>query len=166
MRSHAMRLSSYFVGICAALILAFGCSGSHEAQLPENERYTLSNLNIVYGRMEKTELSDLKDDLAEIINERQSCYSRNLKTFERVKECRKKYVRSIVALSRERIKSAPQLGDAILCFQSCPISHAICMGDSIDCENMDCVSSEARCIEYCLDTHWRGGAFPFGVTLR
>jgi hypothetical protein len=40
-RSIAMRLSFYFVGMCAALILAFGCSRSHEAQLPENERYTL-----------------------------------------------------------------------------------------------------------------------------
>jgi hypothetical protein len=160
-----MRLSFYLMGMCAALILAIGCSGSEEAQTPENERYTLSNLNRIYGRMQETELSDLKDDLSVIINERLSCYSKNLKTFERVRECRKKYVRSIVTLCRKRIKSAPRLGDAILCFQYCPISHAVCMGDSIDCENVDCVSSEARCIEYCLDVHWRGGTFPFIVTL-
>lgn len=155
MSKHAGRLGLCIIGVCAVLTL--GCSGSKESRSSEMQRHSLSRVNALYAEMENCEVSDLKEDLSGIIKERLTCYSDNLVTMERVRECRKKYVRSIVAVSRSRIKSAPKLGDSILCFQYCPISEAVCQGDNIDNPTADCVLKEVQCIEYCLDMHWRGG---------
>ena len=154
------RLSPGFLGLCATAILALGCLGACKTiDASQPYRLNLSAINTVYAEMQATELSDLDNDLAEIINERLACYSKNLMAPERVRECRKNYVRQILELCRQRIQSAPRLGEAILGFQYCPISHAVCKGDNIDDEDVDCILAEIKCIEYWLDRYWRGGGF-------
>ncbi|RJQ57687.1 MAG: hypothetical protein C4530_12145 [Desulfobacteraceae bacterium] len=140
--------------------LALGCSGSVRTAAVDRMQHSLSQINFSYARMQKTELSDLMEDLSAIIHERLDCYSQNVMALDRVADCRKKYIRQIVELCRRRIKSAPRLGDAILCLQYCPISQAVCRGDNIDLEDADCTPAESKCIEYCLDLFWRGGTLP------
>ena len=149
------------LGLFVAGFLALGCLSACKTTRPsDTSEITLSRMNAAYAEMEATELSALKDDLAEIIRERMKCYSENPMALDRVRECRKQYVLQIVELCRDRILSAPMLGNAILCFQYCPISNAVCRGDDIDSPSVDCIPMESKCIEYCLDLYWRGGDYP------
>lgn len=146
--------------MCTLVLVNCRCSGSIEAEPSGNKAYDPSSVSAWHAQMEGTELSDLQDGLFAIIEERITCYQNNLMTSERFQECGRKYVRSIVHLCRERIRSAPMLGDSILCFEYCPMTHALCQGDNMDGKSMDCIEQEAQCIEYCLDQHWRGGPYP------
>ncbi len=157
MRSHPKH--PLIIGTFVLVLAAFSCSGSMDTEHSGRRSYNLDSANNWHALLEGTELSDLQDDLFGIINKRIACYQNNLMTVERVRDCRKTYVRDIVNLARERIRSVPKLGDSILCFQYCPMSHALCEGDDINGTSNDCIAEEARCIEYCLDQYWRGGTF-------
>ena len=59
----------------------------------------------------------------------------------------------------ENINSAPLRGLFIRCVRECPIAGSLCNGEP-GASEAECIKTEARCIETCLDQFWRGGTFP------
>ncbi len=96
----------------------------------------------------------------EIIRARLECYDKNIDSEHRAKTCNKEYMMRIIAATREDLKTKPRLGEFIAAAADCPIMFSMCVGSGKNIE--DCITFERRCIDFCLDQYWRGGALvPF-----
>lgn len=113
-----------------------------------------------YELVKQTETSEkIYDELIKIINNRKNCFVSHTSYNARTNSCRKEYVNALFRLARENIKSAPMPGLFIRCIRECPISGSLCSGEEGTSEK-ECIETEAKCIEFCLDEHWRGGTYP------
>ncbi|WP_163340340.1 hypothetical protein [Desulfopila sp. IMCC35008] len=111
-----------------------------------------------YKSVQKTEPSELADNLVTIVEKRLDCYDHQYAVGDRIKECQKEYLLSLVTTARTNINSAPLLGKAIPAFKLCPVIYAMCKGETEGATNTDCINMEVRAIEYFLDQYWRGAA--------
>ena len=111
-----------------------------------------------YEMIQDVELSELEDELKAVATARNDCYGGLSKISSRLKTCRKSYLSDILALARQNIKSAPDLGKFILCIQDCPLAYSMCQGEEFNetDDDSECIVKEVQCIESCLDRYWRG----------
>ena len=111
----------------------------------------------MYSAIKTKEQSELKPLLIEIIDKRLQCYSEKADFRMRLKNCRKTYMHQVLRTAREEIKSAPSLGEFMLCIINCPFVFSMCKGEENGShENVDCRDIECLCIEDCLDRFWSG----------
>ena len=111
-----------------------------------------------YETISETRLSELEEVLVETVNARVDCYG-ELSYDKKLLECRKQYMRTVLEIARQNIKSSPSLGEFMLCVRDCPLTHALCRGTDWNwaSDPSECIETEARCLEWCLDAYWRGG---------
>jgi len=151
-------------------LLLFGVVGFVVYELAsknKQEDYSKKAINASlkrYEQIKKTDLSkDLRKELIFLIEERKDCFAAQISYENRSATCKRGYVNRIVLLARRKIQSAPMRGLFIRCVRVCPIAGSLCSGEE-GTQEKDCIETEARCIEYCLDKYWRGGTFPDGDT--
>lgn len=150
-------LSFLCFGIIAVLVYGYNYSSNTEENY---DKKILENALEQYEKIKTTILSDeLHAELLNIINARKECFSSQKHYDGRSATCKREYVNSIVLLARNKIKSAPMRGLFIRSIRECPIAGSLCNGEE-DAQELECIEMEARCIEYYLDTYWRGGSFP------
>ena len=97
----------------------------------------------------------LGKQIENIVIKRMDCY--RFSPFERGSRCLGPYSSDLVALGRQQLQSAPDLGLFLEQIQLCPLVHAMCMGDIQEARN--CISMEARCLDSVYDEYWRGSPF-------
>ncbi len=115
-----------------------------------------------YEKVKKTDLSsDLHPTLVKIISHRKECFATQATYSARSKTCKRIYTNEIVQMARHNVKSAPMRGLFIRCVRTCPIAGSLCSGEE-GTNKVECVNTEARCIEYCLDKYWRGASVHNG----
>jgi hypothetical protein len=95
------------------------------------------------------------DLLVTVASDRVVCYSHSPLT--RLTECIHPYLESIVAIGREHVASAPDLGAFMRNARFCPAAYGACMGEKHN--SNACAKVEASCLEYVYDTFWRGRPF-------
>ncbi len=164
-------MRSAIVGLMAGVALFFviaGCTGEKVENQPDAEssldlmpNRSVDEVSKLYDVINHVPLSELKDDIAKIIEERIACYNETPIASMRTSECRKAYNLKLLTLLHQKINAKPMLGESVLCFQYCPIFHALCRGNDLGGDPENCVLQEARCIEYCLDKYWRGTSFSW-----
>jgi len=93
-----------------------------------------------------------KSQLSRIIEERLGCYSDS--PLERINNCDRRYLESIVNVGREKIHTPPNLGLFIPAVKYCPIVYNICMGYKNN--SAECIVEETQCIDNTYDEFWRG----------
>lgn len=146
------------LGVFAATV--GGVVFQEEETQPSLEEYILER----YDRIKAVEITDdLQEEFAAIIRKRTQCYEGETSFHSRLSNCRKAYINSLVRLSRKSVKSSPRLGEYLRCVSDCPITAALCNGES-DSDEKDCIYRETQCLEYCLDEYWRGGTPPVDRT--
>ncbi len=111
-----------------------------------------------YETVRKTELSEFEGLLEKVAKERFACYADISAYDKRLVNCRKQYMNDILEIARQNIKSAPSLGEFMLCVRDCPLAYSMCRGVDTDgdYEPSECIEAEVQCVEWCLDTYWRG----------
>lgn len=153
--------------ICLLLFGVVGFGVYELASKNKQEDYSEKAINASlekYEKIKKTHLSkDLRKELISLIEERKDCFATRISYKNRSATCKRGYVNEIVLLARKKIKSAPMRGLFIRCVRECPIAGSLCSGEE-GTQEEECIETEARCIEYCLDEYWRGGIFPNGNT--
>lgn len=100
-----------------------------------------------------------------LIRERLECYAEYANYSERIQICNNDYLKGLVQAARNKIKSRPSLGRFVLNVGICPVMYNICMGQTGNDEER-CVDFERQCIDYTLDTYWRGAAQDIPQTYR
>lgn len=120
-----------------------------------------SNIGAVrelYDQVQRTMPSEVNaQENTEVIRERLRCYEKNHDYAERIQICNNAYVKNIVALARKAIRARPSLGEFVSNVDSCPVLYNLCMGKT-EQDKSRCVLFERQCIDYTLDTYWRGSA--------
>lgn len=156
------------------LLLFFLCLGiifflvyGYHYTTNKQENYDKNAINQAlehYKQIQTTILSDeLHSELLRIIKARKECFSTQKSYDARSVTCKREYVNDLVRLARDKIKSAPLRGLFIRGIRECPIAGSLCNGEE-GTQELECMETEARCIEFCLDAYWRGGSFPDGNT--
>ncbi|MBU0973643.1 MAG: hypothetical protein KKC20_23590 [Proteobacteria bacterium] len=144
-------------GLICALVYGYQYKGHRQDNY---DKKAIESSLEKYELAKKTEVSEqLRDPIFKIIQDRKDCYSSQVAYSERNNTCKRAYTNIIVQLARDTIKSAPMRGLFIRCIRECPIAGSLCNGEP-GTNEQDCIKTEARCIEFCLDNYWRGGAFP------
>ena len=120
----------------------------------------------VYDKVNRTRPSIVNAQENEaIIHNRLECYEDHPNYSDRLQVCNNQYLKDIVHVAREKIKSRPSIGLFVLNAGMCPVMHSICMGQTGgDMER--CICFERQCIDYTLDTFWRGAAQELPQTYR
>ncbi len=93
----------------------------------------------------------------EAIRSRLKCYEEYHEYSQRIHICNNAYTKKIVRLARESVRSRPSLGEFAYNVSMCPILHNLCMGQTEN-DKEHCILFERQCIDYTLDTFWRGAA--------
>lgn len=92
-----------------------------------------------------------------IIRERLECYAENSDYTKRIGLCNNLYAKSIVKQARESLTSRPEMGLFVKNISLCPVMHNMCIGKTNN-DNERCVVFERQCIDYMLDSYWRGAS--------
>jgi hypothetical protein len=98
--------------------------------------------------------------LDEVVKKRIACYT--VSPLNRANACIPPYLRDIVAIGRQQLVSAPDMGAFMRNVRFCPISYSVCMGEKSD--SAACVRTEAACVDFIFDNFWRGR--PFEIELQ
>jgi hypothetical protein len=118
-----------------------------------------SNIRIVadlYNKVRETLPSEINaEDNTNAIRDRLECYGQNHGYWQRIRVCNNAYVKHIVEVARSTIHSRPDIGEFVLNVSMCPILFNLCMGQT-DQDRERCILFEHQCIDYTLDTYWRG----------
>lgn len=144
------------VPLLAAAIFLFVLMNPFEKKYSAWDFY--EDMVMGYEAIEEVELSELEGELKEVVKRRNDCYGNISNLSPRLSICRKHYLSEILALARQNIKSAPDLGKFMLCVRECPLAYSMCAGTEIEEINInsECTIKEIQCIELCLDRYWRG----------
>jgi hypothetical protein len=93
----------------------------------------------------------------EIIHQRLECYAMYDDYRSRISNCNNAYVKTLVEQARTTIKSRPDMGLFVSNVSICPVMYNLCVGKTRN-DVSKCVVFEKQCIDYTLDTYWRGAA--------
>lgn len=93
----------------------------------------------------------------EIILERLECYAENSDYAKRIGLCNNQYAKDIVKQARESLTSRPEMGLFVKNIQLCPVVHNMCTGQTNN-DRERCIVFERQCIDYMLDSYWRGAS--------
>lgn len=120
-----------------------------------------SNINLVrtlYGKVSQTLPSVINaEENEDIIRDRLACYEQYHEYAQRIRICNNAYIKRIVSGTRKAVKSRPSLGSFVLNVGLCPIVYNVCVGQTEN-DKERCIRFERQCIDYTLDTFWRGAA--------
>ncbi len=120
-----------------------------------------SNINFVrdlYHNVNDTIPSDVNaEENEDTVRKRLTCYEEYHDYALRIQICNNAYVKQIVHLARQAVRSRPSLGEFVLNVGMCPIQYNLCMGQTENNKER-CITFERQCIDYTLDVFWRGAA--------
>ena len=104
---------------------------------------------------EKVTTKEVLAEVKTIVTERKACFLRPGSASERVKVCRKDYMKDIVAAAKKGY-GKPQMGRFLLCIRECPIEVAMCRGDiELGLRKDSCDGFENQCVKQCLiEFYW------------
>lgn len=146
-----------FVLLCIMAVLGLVVFWSLDFQSVEHR----SNIDIareLYERVNNTRPSVVSAKVhEEIIRERLECYARNNDYARRIRECNNLYAKSIVKQARTVLTSRPDMGLFVKNINLCPVVHNMCIGQTEN-DVEKCIVFERQCIDYTLDTFWRGAS--------
>ncbi|MDR1677437.1 MAG: hypothetical protein LBS44_03495 [Deltaproteobacteria bacterium] len=114
----------------------------------------------IYDIMTSVYPSNISNSLYDISNQRLSCYG-SKPTNRLIGICNKQYLLSTLSIGRQKIDSAPNIGEFLLTISNCPIIYSICRGKEGGEDY--CQKVEALCMDYVFDFYWRG--IPFSAEL-
>lgn len=140
------------VAVAAALSLMIHFRGKNPAWV----RY--ESMVERFETVRQVEFSELDGLLEKVVKDRFDCYATIAGYEKRLLKCRKQYMNKILEIARNNIKSSPSLGEYMLCVRDCPLAYSMCRGVDEDdvYDPMECIEVEIQCVEWCLDTFWRG----------
>lgn len=162
-----MRNGFFFFCLCLCFIFAVLPHGTIYAAASSLEQpsYSIEELFNAVNAVHPSEVS--REEHNEIITRRISCFASNFSHLERLKTCVADYLESIVATARVNVNGRPAIGLFLKNVSLCPIMYNICAGQ-MDVKGLEslntCVTFERQCIDYTLDTFWRG--IPIYETLQ
>lgn len=128
---------------------------------PARDLTDISNIQLVRGLYDKvrdTLPSEINaEENTQTIADRLQCYEKKHDYVQRIQVCNNQYIKRLVHLARRSIHSRPDLGEFVLHVGLCPILYNLCMGQTEN-DKSRCIQFERQCIDYTLDTFWRGSA--------
>ncbi len=131
---------------------------SHERVEPSLARQLVA----MYHEVKEAPLTQVSESCTPIIKKRLQCYGEaNLGGME-LKYCTQDYAFAIMRQAKEAHSSLPNKAPFLQCVSLCPIMHNMCMGENPEMLHKACIETERRCVEYCLNQHWRGFYRPAG----
>jgi len=143
---------------CLIAVLLCLCQAQNTAA---GDLTSASNLQVVrdlYGKVRDTLPAEVNaQENTRAITDRLQCYAQIHDYGQRIQICNNRYVKRIVQLARKNIHSRPDLGEFVLNVGMCPILYNLCMGQTEN-DKKRCILFERQCIDYTLDTFWRGSA--------
>ncbi len=105
------------------------------------------------GGLHAQERMNAEEVLAEvesIVEERASCFLSHGDLTNRLRLCRKTYMRNILITAKKGY-GKPQLGRFLLCLRECPMELALCKGDlELELRHTSCDDVERLCVKQCL----------------
>lgn len=141
------------------LLLFFGlmillASGYKEVEEKSNIEFARE----LYDKVNKTLPSVVSAKEHErIIRERLECYAIDSDYTRRIRVCNNLYAKAIVKQARDTLTSRPEMGKFVVNVNLCPVMQSMCIG--ITDNDVDrCVIFEKQCIDYNLDSYWRGAS--------
>lgn len=93
----------------------------------------------------------------QIIRERLECYAIDSDYARRIRVCNNLYAKAIVKQARDALTSRPDMGKFVMNVNLCPVMYSMCMGVADNNKNR-CITFERQCIDYNLDSYWRGAS--------
>lgn len=93
----------------------------------------------------------------QIIRERLECYAIDSDYARRIRVCNNLYAKAIVKQARDALTSRPDMGKFVMNVNLCPVMYSMCMGIADNNKNR-CITFERQCIDYNLDSYWRGAS--------
>ncbi len=93
----------------------------------------------------------------DIIRTRLECYAEHDDYTPRIRVCNNAYVKALLHVARTTIKSRPSLGPFVQNIGLCPVMYNLCVGQTEN-DRERCMLFERQCIDYTLDSYWRGAA--------
>lgn len=112
----------------------------------------------LYELVNKTRPSEVSsEENSAIIERRLECYGAHADYTTRIRNCNNAYVKDIVEQARAAIASRPDMGKFVSNINMCPVMHNMCIGKTQN-DMKRCVLFERQCVDYMLDTYWRGAA--------
>ncbi len=131
---------------------------SHERIEPSLARQLIA----MYHEVKESPLTLTSEACTPIIDRRLQCFGQaKLKGME-LRYCTQEYSFAIMEQVGKSLDSLPQKAPFLQCVHLCPIMHNMCMGDNHELFHEVCITTEQRCVEYCLNQHWRGFYRPAG----
>ncbi len=144
--------------ICLAwgfILFALGVAiFAYRTTAPENAEA----LRAMYAEVKATSLSGMARAFAPIVRTRINCFTHSERSMVVRNRCLSRYVDKVVAQTESDVKSLPDKPAFMICVRRCPIMASMCKGEASSNGIMDCSETELRCLDYCLDQHWRGRA--------
>lgn len=92
-----------------------------------------------------------------IIRDRLECYAENSDYMPRIRLCNNNYAKALVKQARSVLTSRPDIGVFVKNINLCPIMYNMCVGQTGN-KREQCIIFERQCIDYTLDSFWRGAA--------
>jgi hypothetical protein len=90
-----------------------------------------------------------------IIRERLECYAIDSDYTRRIRVCNNLYAKAIVKQARAALTSRPDMGKFVSSVSLCPVMQSMCVGITGN-DSERCIIFERQCIDYNLDSFWRG----------
>lgn len=145
------------LALCVAVFIGFVLFRALEFERVEPR----SNIDVareLYARVNKTLPSVVNArENEKIIRDRLECYAEDNDYARRIRICNNLYAKALVKQARETLTSRPDMGLFVSNIIMCPIMQNMCVGQTGN--NMErCVTFERQCVDYMLDSYWRGAA--------
>lgn len=140
------------------LYLLFTALVSHERIEPSLARQLIA----MYHEVKEAPLTRTSEACTPIIEQRLQCFGHAKLKGTELKYCTQEYAFAIMEQAKETHSSLPNKAPFLQCVKLCPIMHNMCMGDNTELLHNTCIDTERRCVEYCLNKHWRGFYRPAG----
>lgn len=112
----------------------------------------------LYGKVNNTLPSVVSANENEaIIRDRLQCYAENNDYTRRIRMCNNFYAKALVNQARDTLTSRPDIGLFVANINLCPVMYNMCVGQTAN-NKEKCITFERQCVDYTLDTFWRGAA--------
>jgi hypothetical protein len=135
-------------------LIIFLASGYKEVE----QRTNIEFVRELYDKVNRTLPSVVSAKEHErIIRERLECYAVDTDYARRIRECNNVYAKAIVKQARNALTSRPDMGKFVLNLNMCPVMRNMCIGIAGN-DSEQCITFERQCIDYTLDSFWRGAS--------